>query len=61
MDDKLLLNDHDDNGNTIDDTAVIDILKQTKFSSGNNTKISKREHFRERTQLCNEYDYPDDR
>ena len=60
MDDKLL-NDHDNNGNTINDENVINIMKQTKLSTGNNTKTSKRENFRERTQFCNEYDYPDDR
>ena len=61
MDDKPLLNDHDNNGNKVNDTNVINILKDTKLSAGNNTALSKRENFRERTQFYSEYDYPDDR
>ena len=51
MDDKPLLNDHDNNGNEVKDTNVINILKETKLSNANNTTISKREKFRETTQF----------
>ena len=37
MDDKPLLNEYDDNVNTINDEAVIDIMKQAKLSAGNNS------------------------
>ena len=61
MDQKSYLNHHDNNNKNNNNADMINILKQTQLSKSKRSSMSVRENERGAKELCNEYDYPDDR